>query len=128
MFRILRWQILGKGICFISLRRCRGKLKPTAAGLSWITFSMHAMVCVHVPLGTRTPRVYAWRACMHGPCTHTIATMWNVNKFGLERATRSGKQWARYKESIALLRCLQALAAFECREECWLGDVRVQVE
>ena len=47
---------------------------------------------------------------MHGPCIHTIAIMWNVNQFDLERMKESGKQWARYKESMALLRRLQALA------------------
>ena len=47
---------------------------------------------------------------MHGPCIHTIATMWNVNQFGRERTKESGKQWGRYKESMALLRRLQALA------------------
>jgi hypothetical protein len=36
--------------------------------------------------------------------------MSNVNQFDLERMKESGKQWARYKESMALLRRLQALA------------------
>ena len=70
--------------------------------------------CIHARHAYTTrirvgPRVYAWytrgvRVYMGHAFIHTIAIVSNVNQFDLERMKESGKQWARYKESMALLR------------------------
>lgn len=68
------------------------RAKTNRVLMEWYTVYECNGICMHVPIGIRMPRVYTWahaytrgvRVPM-GTRIRTIATMWNVNQFGLER-------------------------------------------